>query len=195
METMTIEAPSRTGSSARAEVEKLYADLGKAKSDLADLSAKSARTGLNQQATLEHDGFTEQEVADELGRLQNLKNVFSARIARKEKAVAKLDNDLEAAVESLIKELRAQVHEELERRRAILVERVVEALELPADHTLEMELNLLIGFSPLIRAIQDCEPRNYGQLEWGGGKVSLGQKVTETLERADRLETLMKEQI
>jgi hypothetical protein len=32
-------------------------------------------------------------------------------------------------------------------------------------------------------------------LEWGGGRISSEQKSIETLERADRLETLMKERI
>jgi hypothetical protein len=182
-----------TGFPAKAKVERLLSELGKAKTDKTDYAAKAERAGVDEQTTLNDKTFSEREIADELTRLQNLKQVYATREGGKDKLVEKLDTELGAAAGVLAQEVSAKVQQEVEKVGALLSSRVREALQLPSDKPDPSELRGLIGSSPLIRAIADCEPRNYGQLEWGGGKVSSEQKAVETLERADRLETLMKE--
>jgi hypothetical protein len=191
MGTMTTERPEIVFPE-KAKVERLLSELAKAKGDRADYAAKAARAGVDEQTTLCDETFSEQEIAEELTRLQNLKQVYATRTGGKEKLVAKLETDLEAAAEGFMKEVSVKVQQEVEKRRALISSRVREALGLPSDQADPNGLSIVIGTSPLIRAITDCEPRRYIELEWGGNKISAEQKAVETLERADKLAAAMR---
>lgn len=55
-------------------------------------------------------------------------------------------------------ELRGDCNDELTRRRAIVKERILKAIELPETPVLPRGLADLIEASPLIRAVKDCMP-------------------------------------
>lgn len=128
------------------------------------LEAKLARLELDESEVLNDIGADEETQCKRLAEVRIRKDVQARRTSHKRLEVTRMLAAFEEAYPAAELELSAAQTLELSRRKEILVERVVEALGLPSDHTLEMELNLLIGRSPLIRVIQDCEPRNYGHL-------------------------------
>jgi hypothetical protein len=135
-------------------------DYSSAEAELESYRAKAAKAELTQSEALEDDGLTEQEAAQRISHAQNLKAVYTGRAANLEKKSAGLFTELGCALVAASSELTHLVSTELEKRREIIVERLIAALGGIAEHagSQDQQLLNLTRYSKPLNAVERLKP-------------------------------------
>jgi hypothetical protein len=137
-------------------------------SDLEDYRAKAAQANADQEAALASDG-SEDEVASKIAKSEAMKSVYAVRTKHKEEQQARLITELEKLYPSASREFSGRLGAETDKRRALIIAKVTEALEIASDLaafeaiSCPAAITSLTQYSEPIRAISRLRPNMY----WG----------------------------
>jgi hypothetical protein len=113
----------------RAKLTAKLDQLKQAMGDLSDFTARAERAGVDETRAMEDEQLSETEALEKIQTAQLQKNIFKARIANREKAIATFSGELATAINEGTNELRGLVNVEVDRREKIIGDRVIAALE------------------------------------------------------------------
>jgi hypothetical protein len=134
-------------------------DYYKGTEDLKDYQARIARAEADQESALSSQTLGDEEIAEEISKLISLKAVLAARIERKQTDLARLTGEMEKLHPQAARDLNALISQELDRRQALVTERITQALEIGNDLTTYETVSLpsaiaaLMPYSQAIRVI------------------------------------------
>jgi hypothetical protein len=138
------------------------AEFERAEADLEDYKARAARATVDEDRALEDQQLSESEVAERISKAQNERNVYKARQTQREKAITALGAELASAINECSGELRLLVNREVIRRKRIITERVLAALEPVAGGARrQMALEQLLEFSGPVQLVMVLGPAPY----------------------------------
>jgi hypothetical protein len=149
-------------------VEQVYSDHQGLATDLEGYRAKAAGALADQESALANQELTETEAANQIAQAQALRSVFEARIAYKEAALERLTAELSSVAQAATRELTKLIAVEVDKRTALVTQRVLEALDVDHDSlvihqklALEQHTAALPEYSRSIRAISGLRPSSY----------------------------------
>jgi hypothetical protein len=156
-QTASVELPEKT---ARGRLASKLSEFERACSELSDYAARAERARIDADRAMEDAGLTETEAAEKIQTFQLQGNVYKARQAQREKAIASLSSELTTAIGQAGSELQGLVNREVDRRREIIGARVLAAAGV-ADTTrpgVAPVLADLLDYSEPIERIKALEP-------------------------------------
>lgn len=169
MATQLLDAP-QTGTEAapapiypgRVKLSAKLLEFERAEADLEAYKARAARAALDEDRALEDQQSGESQVAERISKLQTEQRVYKARQVQREKALEALKPELASAINEASGELRQMVDQELRRRKGIITERVLAALEpVTGGARREMAIGQLLEFSGPVRRVAVLGPAPY----------------------------------
>jgi hypothetical protein len=168
---------------ARAQLTAKLAEFERACSELDDYKARAERARIDADRAMEDSQLSETEAAERIQTSQLQGNIYKARQAQREKAIASLSGDLTSVIRQASGELQGLVNREVDRRREILGARVLAAAG-ATDTTrpgLKPALADLLDYSEPILRVQALAPRSLITLS--GNPESLVQSSKDVLEK------------
>jgi hypothetical protein len=164
--TFTIELETPTEESAQPAGERLVQalnNLEKTATELEEFKGCIALAETDENAALENDTISEDEVVSRVKEAQALRAVYTARVARAERAIPALTAELEAACAGAEKQLLEQIAQESARRSAVIRQRILDVLDIDGNPEvlIRVELATILRHSKGVRAIESLRPLGY----------------------------------
>jgi chromosome segregation ATPase len=168
---------------ARVQLTSKLSEFEKAISELDDYKARAERARIDADRAMEDPQLSETEAAERIQTSQLQGNIYKARQAQREKAIAALSSDLTNVIRQANSELQGLVNREVERRREIIGARVLEVAGATDTSRpgLKPALADLLNYSEPILRVQALAPRPLITLS--GNSESLVQSSKDVLEK------------
>jgi hypothetical protein len=183
-QTARVELPEKT---TRGRLVAMLGEFEGACSELSDYAARAERARIDADRAMEDAGLTETEAAEKIQTFQLQGNVYKARQAQREKAIASLSKELTSAIGQANSELQGLVNREVDRRREILGARVLAAAGV-ADTSrpgLAPALADLLDYSEPIERTKALEPSPV--IQTAGNHEILVQAAKDALAKHERV--------
>jgi hypothetical protein len=182
------EAPSKAAPPAqiypaRVQLTAKLSEFERACSELDDYKARAERARIDADRAMEDPDLTESEAAERIQTSQLQGNIYKARQAQREKAIATLSSDLTSVIGQANSELQGLVIREVDRRREIIGARVLAAAGATDTSRpgLKPALADLLDYSEPILRVQALAPRSL--LTLSGSPENLTQSSKDVLEK------------
>jgi hypothetical protein len=146
--------------------------------DLDGYRGKVARAQADQDDALSSLSLSEDQAASKISKAQALKAVFQARVEHREQELARLTSELEAAYQPANREFTGLLNAEGDRRKALVNDRVIQALEVDEQLTIFESASLpqttetLLTFAKPVRVISSLKPTMYWGKPGDGAAIS-----------------------
>jgi hypothetical protein len=151
------------------QITEVLRDYHKGTEDSKDFQARLARVEVDQESALSSQTLGDEEIAEEITRLISLKAVLTTRAERKQTDQARLISQLEKLYPLAAGEFSSLLNAELDKRRAIVTDRILQAVELDENLTMHETLAVPQYTGPLaecdksVRSIARLRPT----MHWG----------------------------
>jgi hypothetical protein len=151
-------------------------NLEKTATELEEFKGCIALAETDENAALENDTISEDEVVSRVKEAQALKAVHMARCRRAERSIPVLTTELEAACAGAERQLLERIAEESAKRSDVIKQRVLDVLDIEGypDVLIRVELNTCVQHSRAIRTIERLHPAGYfepGNAEHASGRA------------------------
>lgn len=153
---------------------------------LTESEAHLERSKADEQAALNDSELSDQEAADRVAVAQRSRGIYAARVSSRQAAQTKLLAELTSAVQAAQSELSSAVYQELARRRATLIDRIMQAGQLGGDVTPAAFDELLASSKPMIEIERLQIPAQSLLVDGASIKESLARRL---LDNYDKLKT------
>jgi hypothetical protein len=140
---------------ARSKLTAKLAEYERALADLEDYKGRAERAAIDEDRAMADSQLTEKEAAERISHAQNERNVYQARQAQREKAMAAFLTELKTVLDAAHREFSNAVRVERTRVRDILAQRVASAGQLE-DYS-AVDLDELLDFSGPLRELRALE--------------------------------------